>query len=89
MWVLIKMIKMGLFTKWKQVHRYQNQIDDYQMENIGRRVNQEFRINIYTLLYVKYTRNKDLLYCRENSTQHSIIICIGNESEKEWMYVYV
>ena len=33
--------------------------------------------------------NKDPLNSTENSTQYSVIIYVGKESEKEWIYVYV
>ena len=29
-----------------------------------------------------------LLYSAENSTQYSVIIYVGKESEREWMYTY-
>ena len=50
-------------------------------------INQEFGINIYTPLYIKQIINKDLLYSPGNSTQYSVIIYMGKESEKEWIYV--
>ena len=30
----------------------------------------------------------DLLHSPENSTQYSVMACMGKESEKEWMCVY-
>ena len=33
--------------------------------------------------------NRNLLYIIGNSTQYSVIIYMGKESEKEWIYVYV
>jgi len=41
----------------------------------------------YTTIY-KIT-NKDLLYSTGNSTQYSVKTCMGRESKKEWIYVYV
>ena len=32
--------------------------------------------------------NQDLLHCTENSTQYSVIIYMGKESEKIDMYMY-
>ena len=52
-------------------------------------IDQQFGINIYTLLYIKQITNKDLLYSTGNSTQYSVITYMGKESEKEWMYVFV
>ena len=36
-------------------------------------INWEFGIDVYTLLYLKYRTNKDLLYMTRNSTQYSVI----------------
>ena len=47
------MIQMNLFTKQKQSHRLQKQTYGYQSGNVGGRINYEFAINIYTLLYIK------------------------------------
>ena len=55
----------------------------------GGEINQEFLINIYTLLYVKQVNNKDLLYNTRNYTQFFVITYKGNEPEKEYIYIYV
>ena len=55
----------------------------------GGGINQEFGINIYTLLYIKYITNKDLLYSTENYTQYFVITYMGKESEKEYIYIYI
>ena len=47
----------------------------------------KFGIATYTLLYMEWMGNRDLLYSKGNSTQYSVIIYIGKESEKEWMYI--
>ena len=44
---------------------------------------------MYTLLYIKYITNKNLLYSTENPTQHSIMTYMGKEPKKEWICVYV
>ena len=50
----------------------------------GGGVNQEFGINIYTLLYIKQITNKDLLYIvYRYYMQYFIITYDGKESEKE------
>ena len=46
-------------------------------------INQEFEINIYTVLHIKEIINKDLLYSTKNNTQYFVIIYKGKESEKE------
>ena len=58
-------------------------------ETLGGVINQEAGINMYTLLYIKSVSNKDLLYGTGKSTQYFVITCMGKESEKEWMYVYI
>ena len=52
-------------------------------------INWEIGIDIYTLLYMKYITNKNLLYSTGNSTQHSVMAYMGIESKKEWIYVYI
>ena len=49
-----------------------------------------YNMDTYTLLYIKYITNKDLLTSTGNSTQHSVMTYVGKkESKKEWLYVYV
>jgi len=38
-----------------------------------RRIDREFGMDLYTLLYLKQITNKDLLYSTENSAQNSTI----------------
>ena len=49
----------------------------------------EFRINMYTLLYLKWITNKDLLYSTGNSAQCYVAAWMGGESEGERIHVYV
>ena len=49
----------------------------------GGEINYEFRINVYILCKIV---NKELQFSTGNSTQYSVIIYMGKESEKEWMY---
>ena len=51
--------------------------------------NPEVKIGIYALLYTKSISNKDLLYSTGISTQYSVMACMGKESEKERIYVYI
>ena len=48
-------------------------------------INQEFGINIYTLMYIRQITNKDVLYSTGNYTQYSVISYKGKESEKEYI----
>ena len=57
---------MNLFTKQKQTHRLRERI-----YGEGRIVT-EFGINIYTLLYLKWITNKDLLYTTGNYAQYYV-----------------
>ena len=47
-----------------------------------------FGIDIYTLLYMEWMVNRDMLFGTGNSTQCNVITHMGRESEKEWMCVY-
>ena len=53
----------------------------------GGRVKLEIGIDIYKSLYIKEITNKGLLYSIGNSTQYSVMTCMGNESKKDWIYV--
>ena len=55
--------------------------------NVGG-MNQEFEINIHTLLYIRQIINKDLLYSTGNPTQCCAVTCFGKESKKAGIYVY-
>ena len=55
----------------------------------GGRINQEFGINGYTLLYIKQVNNKGLLYSTENNIQYLVITYNGKESEKDFIYIYI
>ena len=78
---------MNLFTKQKYTHRHRKQTYGYQRGNTGR-INQEFGIYMYTLLYIKQITKKDLLYSTGNYTQYLVITYNGKESEKEFIYIY-
>ena len=83
------MAQMNLFTKQKQSHRRRKQTYGYQGGKGGGGINWEIGIDIYTLLCIKQITNKDLLYSTKKSTQYSVMTYMGNESKKEWIYVYV
>ena len=61
---------MNLFTKQKQTHRLRERTYGYQ-DGRGRGTVREFGTDIYTLLYLKWITNKDLLYSTGNSAQYS------------------
>lgn len=65
------MVQMNLFIKQKSSHGCGKLTYGYP-GGIG--------IDIYTLLYMKQTTKKDLLYGRGNSTLYSLIPYTGKES---------
>ena len=72
--------------KKKKIHR---QIYGCQRENNGGSIKWEIWINIHSLLCMEWMSNKDLLYSTGKSTQYSAVTYMGEEFEKEWIYVYV
>ena len=79
------MIEMNLYTKQKWIHRHRKQIYGHQRaKGRGGRINQEYEINRYTLLYIKQINNKDVLYNTGNSTQYSV----GEKNLKKNGYMY-
>ena len=78
------------FTKHKQTHRSQKQIQGYKSGNVGgeRGTNQEFGIN--TVLYLQQITNKDLVHSTWNSIQYSVKTYMGKESEKRMdIHIYI
>ena len=61
---------MNLFIKQKQIHRLREQIYGYEGVSVGEGIDSEFRIDMYTLLYLKCITNKDLMYSTGNSAQY-------------------
>ena len=61
------------FMKQKQTHRLREQIYGYHWEKVGGEIDLEFNIDVYTLLYLEYLTNKNLLYSTKNSAQYSVI----------------
>ena len=59
-----------------------------QWERMGAR-DSEFRIDMYTLLYLKWITNKDLLHGTWNSAQCYVAACMGVEFGEEWIHEYV
>ena len=63
----------------------------YQTGKVGGRLNWETGTDIYTLLYKIYevVTEKKLLYSTGSCIQYSVMTCMGIESKKEWVYLYV
>ena len=49
----------------------------------ARRDKLELEIILYTVIYLNYTINKNLLYSTGNSTQYSVIKNMGKEDKRE------
>ena len=79
------MIQINLFTKHKETHRLQKQTYGYQRGQAVRR--DGLGVWDWHLHTVVYAMTRVLLYSTENSTQYSVIIYVGKESEKEWLCV--
>ena len=77
------MIQMNLFTKQKQTHRLREGTYGYWGEGWGEGIVREFGTDMYTLLYLKWITNKDLLYSTGNYTQYLVITYSEKESKKE------
>ena len=55
----------------------------------GEGIVREFGMDMYTLLYLKWKTNKDLLYTTGNSVQCYMAAWTGREFVREWIDVYV
>ena len=80
------MTQVNLFTKQKQTHRHRKQTYGYQRGK-GGRINQEFGISKYILLYIKQVNNKALLYSTGNYIQYPVINHNGKGHEKVCIYI--
>ena len=49
----------------------------------------ELGMDMYTLLYLKWITNKDLLYITGNTAQCCVSAWMGGAFGGEWIYVYV
>ena len=58
-------------------------------EMMGERILREFGMHMYTLLYLKWITNKDLLCSTGNSAECYVAAWMGGEFGGEWIHVYV
>ena len=56
---------------------------------MGEGIVREFGMDIFTLLYLKWTTNNNILYSTWNSVQCYVEARIGGESGGEWLHGYV
>ena len=74
-----------------------NRLTDLENELIGvggrmgvkERIVREFGIDMYTLLYLRWITNKDLLYRTGNSAQCYVASWMGGEFGGEWIHICV
>ena len=64
------MIQKNLFTKPKQIHRLKRR--NSWLWGAGRGIVREFGIYTYTLLFLEWIINKDLLYSTGNSAKYYV-----------------
>ena len=58
-------------------------------QELGEGIVRESGMDMYTLLYIKWITNKDLLYSRWNSAQCYVAAWMGGELRREWIHVHV
>ena len=56
---------------------------------MGEGIVRVFEIDLYTLLYLKWITNKDLLYSTWNSAQCYVAAWMGGEPGGEWIQVCI
>ena len=56
---------------------------------MGEEIITEFGMNMFTLLYLKWITNKDLLYSTGNPAQCYMAAWMGAELWGEWIHVYI
>ena len=83
---------------WNQKRNNTNELTrqkrDSQAENklrIARRegIIRDFGKVMYTLLYIKWITNKNLLYSTWNSAQCYVLAWMEGQFAREWIYAYV
>ena len=84
MWNL-KRNDANALTKQKETHRLRKQTYGCHGEGVVR----DFGKVMYTLLYLKWITNKDLLYSTYSFAQCYVAAWMAREFGGEWMHVYV
>ena len=81
---------MNLLTKDKQTHRLREGIYGcIWRKDWGEGIVREFGMDMYTLLYLKWITNKDLLYGIGNSAQCYVAAWMGGEfGEIGYMFMF-
>ena len=80
---------MNLSTKQEQTHRLGEQIYSYQGRKVGWRTDWEFGMDMYTLLYLTWITNKDLLSSTWSSVQCYVASWMEGQCGGERTHVYI
>ena len=76
---------MDVYIMWRHIiYTYGCQVGGW-----GEGIVREFGMDTYTLLYLKWMTNKNLLYSTGNSAQCYVAAWMGGEFGGEWVHVYV
>ena len=90
--LICRILKKNDTNKWiyLQKRKRLTDLETYgcQGEGCGKGIVKEFGINMYTLLYLKWITNKDLLYSTWNSAQHYVAAWMGEGFGEEQIHVY-
>ena len=78
---------MNLLTEQKQTHRLRERTYGYQGERSENGLVKEHEIDVYTLLYIKWVANKDLLPNTGNSMLGDSLD--GRGFGGQWIHVYL
>ena len=85
---ILKSAWMNKLKPWKVTGTLMNLL----LENgflLGEEAVRELGMDMYTLLYLKWVNNRDLLYSTWNSAQCYVASWMGEEFGGEWIHVYV
>ena len=85
---LKKMIQMNLQNR-KRLTDLEKELMVARGERWREGIVREYEMGMYTLLYLKWKTDKDLLYSTWNSAQFYVATWMAGEAGEEWMYVYV
>ena len=80
---------MSLLTKQKETHKLREGTYSCQGEKWQKGIVREFGMEMFTLLYLKWITNKDLLYSTENSAEYYVAAWMGEGFGVESIHVYV
>ena len=81
-------MQVGVFTRQKQTADFRNELTVSGAED-GEGTGKEFRMDMETLLYLKWITKKDPLQSTGNSAQWHVAAWMGGEFGGEGIHVYV